>query len=108
MKKKTLEQWMKDGSYLPKFLRDFHAQKDIFKWLWRKTDADKNDTFNGMNWISAHIFAIDYFLWFMAKHGYTLQPVRKDFEFRDWTTTIDSLKQEEAEAFRKMMEERKP
>lgn len=106
--KKTLDQWLKDGSYLPKFMRDFHAQKGIFKWMWKKTDVSSNNYLADLSWVGGHVLVIDYFLWFMAKHGYTLQPAKKDFEFRDWSETIDQMEREEADAFRKMLEERKP
>lgn len=26
-----MEKWLESGNYLPKFMRDFHDQKDLFK-----------------------------------------------------------------------------
>ncbi len=114
MVKMTEEQWLADGRYLPAFMRDFHAQKDVFKWVWRRAAAsqakrkaeDGVDCLDGMTWVSAHIFVIDYFLWFMARHGYTLQPIRKEWPQADWAETIREMKDEDAAAFRKMLDSR--
>ena len=72
--------WLKSGKYLPPAMRDFHDQKDIFKCIFfhcRKAGGD------GMSWIDAHIFTVDFFLWFMAAHGYTLQRSRLRLPFID-------------------------
>lgn len=69
---KTEQEWLEDHGYLPPILRDFHDQKDIFKWIWRAVEKARsrvqgNASFplDGMNEMSAHVFVIDYFLWFM-------------------------------------------
>jgi hypothetical protein len=113
-KPQTMRDWLETLGYLPRWFRDHHAQKEVFKWIWqrvlkareRTTAKGEIDYLADMNWVSAHIFVIDNFLWFMALHGYTLQPARRDFEFRDWTDSIKAMKEEEAAAFRKMLEER--
>ena len=75
--------------YLPPFMRDFHAQKELFKDIQRfvenKKKSDKNYTYlDGVSWVAAHVYVVDFFLWFMAQHGYTLQKCRrKDVEFHD-------------------------
>lgn len=106
-----MQQWLDSQGHLPKWFRDFHTQKDVFKWIWRAVvkNPGAEEKLAGLDWIKAHVFVIDYFLWFMAKHGYTLQPVKKkDFEFFNWDDAIAQMKDEEAEAFRKMLEERAP
>lgn len=105
--KKTRSEWMSSLAYLPAWFRDHHDQKEVFKWIWRRVEKQRADS-NGFNhtalksldWISAHIFVIDFFLWFMALHGYTLQPARQSFEFNDWQTSIREMKDEDAVAWR--------
>lgn len=71
--------WLKSGEYLPPDLRDFHDQKLFFKWLvWKKMGPKEADPYlKGLNFVNVQIAVIDYFLWFMARCGYTLQRSRK-------------------------------
>ncbi len=78
---RDLNAWLKSGEYLPKFMRDFHDQKDLFKTIFDRVNM-KDDSWQKITWIQAHIFTIDCFLWFMAKRGYTLQKSRVKAEFR--------------------------
>lgn len=80
----NLIKWLKTGKYLPEPMRDFHDQKNLFKsmhFLHQDCEgADKNP-----NWVQGHIYIIDFFLWFMASRGYTLQKTRKKgVEFKCW------------------------
>lgn len=80
---------VKESNHLPEFLRDFHDQKDLFKTIWEWW-GDKIEDSTSIKWIDAHIFTIDYFLWFMGIHGYKLQKDRtKNVDFRDIQETID-------------------
>lgn len=111
----TLRQWL-DGSralYLPRWLRDHHAQKDVFKYVWRAVAADiaarrkvgKSSPVGAMSWVDAHIFVIDYFLRVMAAHGYTLQPARRrDLPYLDVDQSIAVMKAEEAAVLRGVFE----
>jgi hypothetical protein len=80
--KGDLMAWLKSGEHLPKFMRDFHDQKDLFKTihtLYRENeDAEKKP-----NWVDGHIYVIDWFLWYMASRGYTLQKSRKQVDFKE-------------------------
>jgi hypothetical protein len=86
-----MEAWMRSGAYLPRFLRDFHRAKDAFRWVdgvrLRAIAEDKKrgrfTALEPVNWIAAHSYVIDIFLWVMAKHGYTLQRSRQRFPFKD-------------------------
>ena len=75
--------------YLPPFMRDFHDQKELFKDIQRMVEkrkkAEPNYTYlDGVSWVAAHVYVIDFFLWFMAQHGYTLQKCRRgDVDFHD-------------------------
>lgn len=77
-----LTKWLKSMEYLPEVLRDFHDQKNIFKSMhFLYQDNESADT--TPNWRDGHIYVIDWFLWFMASRGYTLQRSRKKVAFRD-------------------------
>lgn len=88
MKLKALQVWLESGEYLPKFMRDFHDQKDVFKSIYYLyQDSPGKDRMP--SWLSSHIFVIDWFLWFMASRGYTLQKSRKRIEFREFVDFRD-------------------
>lgn len=98
--KHSIKQWIKSGDYLPKPLKDFHDQKEVFKrisemrWTHHEPMPD---------WVTAHIFVIDYFLWFMAMHGYKLQKVhssRFEGDFYDLEETIPRFREERIAAIR--------
>jgi len=80
-----LDAWLKSGEYLPEFLRDFHDQKAVFKtmhMLYRDSEAAPKMP----NWAQGHQYVIDWFLWYMASRGYTLQKSRKNIQFREYRT----------------------
>lgn len=95
---------LQSGKYLPPFLRDFHAQKDVFKYVWdcverRKATEPDYRSLDGMSWCSAHIYVIDFFLWAMALHGWTLQRSRlKCEDFKDIHQDVQALKDEMTKA----------
>lgn len=104
-------EYVQSEKHLPEPLRDFHDQKDVFKRIWRmvemrrKTDPQALDA---MHWINGHVFVIDFFLWFMAQHGWTLQRSRaRGVHFYDLAFAIKTMRDEDTEAFRKMLDERK-
>jgi len=71
----NLTNWLQSGEHLPKKLRDFHDQKDFFKSMHHIfQDSPHTDT---PHWVIGHRYVIDWFLWFMASRGYTLQKTRK-------------------------------
>jgi hypothetical protein len=82
----SLDQWLKSGKYLPRFMRDFHDQKDLFKTIHEL--VSRHDGTKEISWIDAHIYTIDVFLWFMARRGYTLQRSQAKQEFLDIHRTI--------------------
>lgn len=84
----SLTNWLKSGEYLPKFLRDFHDQKDHFKTmhtLYRDNEGAKDQP----TWVQGQIYVIDWFLWYMASRGYTLQKTRKKLDFKPLETWRD-------------------
>lgn len=94
-----ITEWLKSGEYLPEPLRDFHRQKSLFKFLdqvnynWRDPEAKPD-------WITAHCYVIDVFLWVMAKHGYTLQKTRKKVVCSDLNKTLDRFEEQRIDSMR--------
>jgi len=76
----AVKKWRDKGNHLPRFMRDFHDQKELFKAIHDLTAHEIKDR---LGWVDAHIYTIDMFLWFMARHGYTLQRSRKRMDFED-------------------------
>lgn len=99
----TVREWLKGGGYLPEFLRDFHAQKDVFKWIGRQIEGRDTEHRKSPTWAEAHIYTIDVFLWFMALHGYTLQRSRVRVDFEDLHEKIKALKDHDAALFVAML-----
>lgn len=98
----TLEQWLKSGAYLPRTMRDFHDQKDLFKALFDTIRIP--DQLQHVSWIDAHIFTIDIFLWWMAKRGYTLQRSRaRHGFFLSLEETIEGATKRRDEAFTSLL-----
>jgi hypothetical protein len=90
MKEINIEQWLKEGKYLPEPLRDFHDQKAIFKAIHQTINVEGHDYAKGVNWVAGHCYVIDIFLWWMARRGYTLQRTRRKGNFIDlWDTTLN-------------------
>ncbi len=111
--KTDIKSWLKEGKHLPVFMRDFHEQKRIFKWIGNKVESSKQAPESWTermrltmlpDWMSAHIYVLDYFLWFMAMHGWTLQRSRRPFAFRDWEADLREMEEQDAEAFRAYLE----
>jgi hypothetical protein len=103
----NINDFMNSGKYLPKFMRDFHAQKRLFKsideMVDRAKERDKKLHRYGSeypNWIMAHVYVIDIFLWYMALHGYTLQKSRKQCKFDDIHKTLEDWDKRSMESMR--------
>lgn len=81
-----LSQFMKSARYLPECMRDFHDQKDLFKTIHELVSP--NEGVKDINWVQAHIYTVDCFLWFMARRGFTLQRSRRRLPFLDLQATL--------------------
>ena len=103
-----MQLWLRELRFLPRWFRDISVQKAVFKLVWGQVERSKaresgaRATYEGMNWISAQCFTIDHFLWFMARHGYTLQPTRaqRSFRFYDLELTLAEFEKAEIGALR--------
>jgi hypothetical protein len=80
MSKKCNKQWREDMQHLPEFMRDFHDQKNLFKAL---SCSFENANECPINFMDGQIYTIDWFLWFMAIHGYKLTKTTANVEHRD-------------------------
>jgi len=78
--KKSNRQWREDMDHLPVFMRDFHAQKDLFKAL---SSSFGNAEECPLNFRDGQIYTIDWFLWFMAIHWYKLIKTTANVEYKD-------------------------
>jgi len=99
-----LRTWLNSYKYLPCFLRDFHDQKDIFKSV---HVTYPNTSSDDISWIQGHLYTIDRFLRFMARHGYTLQRSKTNIDFVDIRTTLAETRKEQEEEFKQILADRK-
>ncbi len=95
---KTTQEFLERAEYLPEFMQDFHDQKLLFKFLGRivynaKQESDTGELERMPDWVSAQIYTIDFFLWIMARHGYTLQKSRKHIDdFQNIEETLSDFR----------------
>jgi hypothetical protein len=85
--------WRKSMKYLPRFLRDFHDQKDTFKALHEVVNVEGHDYCKDVNWVAGQCYIIDIFLWHMARHGYVLRRAATKLPFDDIHETNARAKQ---------------
>lgn len=78
--------WRLSGKYLPRFLRDFHDQKDAFKAMHSIVDVEEHEYAKSIGWIAGQCYVIDIFLWHMARHGYVLRKASTKLPFEDIET----------------------
>ena len=108
--KLTMNEWLKEGIYLPECMRDFHDAKRLFKriqWLVESAKDEKEDMKHIyaeqiQTWSLNHIYVVDFFLWFMAKRGYTLQKSRIKFNFIDLNHSLSELQEYEGNILKEM------
>ena len=100
----NLQKRLDNGRYLPQWFRDFHAQKDFFKYMHHRIEPGKRLS---VSWVDGHIYVIDFFLWFMAKRGYTLQKCKSktsDGLFLDIHKELDDFRESRTEDFVAILE----
>lgn len=98
MDKKTID-WRDEGKHLPEFLRDFHDQKDFFKFLFDSVDTSNNPMLKNANWVDSQVFTIDMLLWKLAQYGYTLQKNKTKVPFEDLQEALRKNDAERRNAF---------
>ncbi len=100
---RTVEEFKRNGGYLPEVLKDFHDQKDVFKSLHWNYENNPPKSFKMPDWAEGHVYVIDWFLWFMASYGYTLQRSRAKVDFKSTADMHTARKQEEFSALKSYM-----
>jgi hypothetical protein len=89
VKEINVDEWLKSGEYLPDVMRDFHYQKNLFRAMHEIIQERQEDMVKRPSWVAGHCYVVDVFLWFMARHGYTLQRTRRRGNFRDLNADIE-------------------
>ena len=89
-------EYLRGATHLPKPLRDFHDAKDAFKSLheWMG-EPESRAGITMPNWVDGMCYVIDYFLKFMAAHGWTMQRSRAAVEFASLDATIKARRDRE-------------
>lgn len=95
-------EWRMAYKFLPKEFRDFHDQKDLFKAVHARVDVKANEYIKDLSFMQGQMYVIDIFLWFMARHGYTLQKSRAKLNFNSLDDTLKYCEDERIEEMRKM------
>lgn len=93
-----LKRWRDDGEHLPEFMRDFHDQKDVFKAIGSVPPPSSSIGAAEINWMQAHVYTVDRFLWFMARHGYVLRKSSAKLPFDDIGVTLKRMTDQRREA----------
>lgn len=94
-----LEQWRKDGKHLPEFLKDFHDQKDFFKFLHEFAQVDQKEIVKDINWMEGQIYTIDVFLRVLARFGWSIQRNKSDQNFDNLNEIINLYTEKRNEMF---------
>ena len=98
-----LRKWREDQKHLPKFMRDFHNCKELFKGISEYLVCEDGHPAKNVNWVQAHCYTIDLFLWFMAEHGYTLQRSRANKKFSDLDERLEDINKNRKASFAKII-----
>lgn len=101
-----LKEWRQAGRHLPAILRDFHDQKEVFRAMHELTLRPKGEigVSREINWVEGQIYVIDMFLWFMARHGYTLQRSRAAQNFESLEQNLALLAKQRTEQFAQFLQ----
>jgi len=93
--------------YLPDFIKDFHDQKNLFKFIHstiKVEDDDKDHILKQISYVEAQIYTIDYFLFIMFKYGYSLQKSRAKVSFFDIDYQMKKWKEKNNDNFLNMLQ----
>lgn len=105
-----LKQWRAADKHLPRVMRDFHSQKAIFQAMHEMTQlpAAKEGEHRAwagddISWVTGQCYVLDRFLWFMARHGYTLQRSRAKLSFDSLSENLALLESQRVAALKAML-----
>lgn len=95
------KEFVRSGKHLPPVLREWSFQGWLFRWIdlavAKRKAEDDHLSVKLPDCIAAHIYVIDYFLWFMGQFGYTLQRSRAKVEFYDLQACIAEFERQQRE-----------
>ncbi len=97
--------WRAAGRHLPAVLRDFHDQKAVFRAM-HEVQASASEPQRLVcqpSWVEGHCYVIDKFLWFMARHGYTLQRSRAALPFTELDDTLAAVGAHQQQAWTRLL-----
>lgn len=95
---KNLRNWRASGAHLPEFMRDFHDQKAVFRTMHAMLEPpEQGAMIRRPDLAEGHVYVVDCFLWFMARHGYTLQKSRARQNFESLPENIAAVQARQAE-----------
>ena len=86
-----LKQWRAEGHHLPEVLRDFDDQRDVFKAMHDMLIVNPSDIGSQISFVEGQVYVVDRFLWFMARHGYTMQKSRARQNFESLEGNVQSF-----------------
>lgn len=92
--KRSYRQYRDSNDHLPQCMKDFSDRCEIFDAMKALTDDAGMPEECQLSSMHAHIFTVDVFLWFMARHGYTLQRSRAHVEFDDLDQARQNVRDE--------------
>lgn len=100
---KQLEQWRQDKKHLPEFLKDFHDQKDFFKYLHEALQLQDHDLLKDVSWIQNQVYTMDMLLFVLARYGWTLQRSRAHQNFDDLDAKIKEMNDYRSQQFQNIL-----
>ena len=89
----NFQKWRSEGKHLPDFLKDFHDQKEFFKFLHEFTTIEDHDVVKDINWVEGHCYTIDILLHVLSRFGYTIQHSRSHQNFDDLEKMMNLYKE---------------
>lgn len=99
-----VQAWREAGKHLPAVLKDFHDQKELFQAMHDMMGPPRpEDIIKRPAWVEGQCYVIDCFLWFMARHGYTMQKSRANLNFDQLDENIRAVKAHREAALQKLM-----
>ena len=99
----NITKWRKDGKHLPDFLKDFHDQKDFFRFLHEFTRPDEHEMIKNINFTQSHAYTMDILLWSLSRFGWTLQRNRSNQNFDDLEEFVQVFKDKRNENWKNIL-----
>ncbi len=89
---KPLKDFLKAEKHLPDCMKDLHDQKDLFEAMHAYMKPKDCEYTKNIARMEGHVYVVDFFLTFMAHHGYVLQKSKAKVEFEDLDSCVTGYK----------------